>query len=334
MRITPYRSPILRLQDIVAWLNGGPLGPAPLNAALQYTPVDPDWLKAALATQQTARDRTADGQLKPPNWSKAVLVSDRIKAALVKKLRSLVDEWIDSAVYPDGSESPKDRSITGPLLKFLPRRKLPKRKPDVVLTDGIPKPEPESLHAVLVDWIARVGGSISIDAAGQYDVRVPDPHPSRVSGNLMTRYPVEEYAQDRAIFYFKQLLELPDAQKVARCANTQCRLYYVRGRLRTRLILRGAFCGKCIGIGSRDRMKISREVKTKKLVEVAANYWDQWPSTSRNGKNESVAHNERVAGAINKELKLNLQERKTGKWVARNQTDIELELERRKNAKS
>ncbi|MSO22094.1 MAG: hypothetical protein EXQ58_02320 [Acidobacteria bacterium] len=246
---------------------------------------------------------------------------ERMKPAFVMKLRSLVDKWFDSAVYPDGSELPMDRSLTGPLLKFLPHRK-------------IYRPEPDCLHNILLDWAARVGASVGIDAAGRYDVRVPDPRPAQLRSNGFMRCPIEEYAQDRAIFYFKQLLELPDAHRAARCSNTPCRRYYARARLRKRLIIRGAFCGKCIGVSSRKRMKISREVKKKKLVEVAANYWGKWPSNNRRGGGVSAANNEWVGRAITKELKLNLLEKKTGKWVARNHTAIEMEVERRTNAKS
>jgi hypothetical protein len=132
-----------------------------------------------------------------------------------------------------------------------------------------------------------------------------------------------KYAEECAIFYFKELLDTPGAHRVSRCNNPECsRPYYLRRRLpREAEIKRGTYCGKCAGIGSVARMRISRESRKQKMISLAADFWDGWKPTNRQGKRPDW-----VAKQVNRQSHATI----TGKWVSQNLRAIEMELERKR----
>lgn len=212
-------------------------------------------------------------------------------------LRALVDQWIDSSKDPDGIEEPLKRSLTG---KF-------------------PGSE-DPLYEVLVAWVGK-NVRPSIERTGKLVALEP-----------LLFFPGLDpisFGRQHAIYWFVTLLDCPGARRLSRCANRGCRQYYARRRLRTAPVKRGAFCSKCGGAGSEARTKVSRDVRKQQLIALAADVWPVlWKPTRRHAKLSELV----VAKMKRKTRKTPVTI--TGKWVSQNRKIIEMEVERRKNAKS
>jgi hypothetical protein len=119
----------------------------------------------------------------------------------------------------------------------------------------------------------------------------------------------ESHAKEEAIYWFRALLNSPASFRIARCDNATCARYY------------GTYCGNCVGASSVKRMRLSRQARKQKLVNLAADFWDQWKPSRRRKQSDWVA------AEMNKRLAIH--ERITSKWVSQNRTEIQTETERR-----
>ncbi len=229
---------------------------------------------------------------------------EKADALFAETVRALVDQWIDSGKNAEGIESPLSRNV-----------------------NTVPPGYTQPLFDVLYAWLNRGNWpSFSLMRSGKIAINSEPPHLQIADKRGLAKYrEPEEYANDCAFFYFKELLDTPGAHRVGRCNNPDCRRYYIRRRLRKAEIKRGAYCGQCTGVGSVARTKISRETAKQRLVSLAADYWDAWTQTRRNPERADW-----VAKQVSKRSTVSI----TGKWAIRNLKAIEIELERRKHAES
>jgi len=222
----------------------------------------------------------------------------RANAEFTRFLRALADQWIDSGKKSGGTESPLSRDV-----------------------NAVPAGCSVPLFDLLQAWLERNRPQPKV-MRGSGKITVPVRLPS-----LGDREP-EFYARECAVFWFQELLlESPYSFHLSRCSNPGCRVYYFRSRLLKVEFKRSAYCGKCVGAGSVERTRRSREARKNNLVSLAADSWSAWTSTGRGLGRQS----EWVARNMNKKLRSDL--RVTGKWVSQNRSDIEKEVERRKRAK-
>jgi hypothetical protein len=217
-------------------------------------------------------------------------------AEFAKFLRALVDRWIDSGIDSFGRERPLRRHLQNRLSGFN-----------------------ESLFDLLLRWTEThlkpaLLGTGKVTFLDQFPF-LPKPDP-------------ESLGRDRATYWFMELLNCPGANRLARCSNIECGAYYVRQRLRKKEIKRGPFCERCAGTAATDRVKLSRERQKQALINLAA---DVWPTTWKPTKRYSTLSMSVVA-AMKKKAKTPVAI--TGKWVTQNRKAIEIEVERRENAKS
>ena len=222
-------------------------------------------------------------------------------AAFTKAFRALMDQWIDSG--KDGGEEPLTRYV-----------------------NKVPPGYTESLLDVLRAWLNRNMPKPMLMNSGKIAIGLQPPSLWELDENGRVKYlEPEKYAEECAVFHFAELLDLPGAHRVARCNNPECRRYYLRGRLFKKKIKRGTYCGTCDGIGSVERTRVSRGARKQKQINLAANFWDEWKPTRRHGRKSDW-----IAQQMNKRAGSTL----TGRWVSRNLKAIEIEVERRKHAKS
>jgi hypothetical protein len=220
-------------------------------------------------------------------------------------LRRLVDQWIDSGNGGDGCVN-----LPAEMLKEIGE------SPRVLWRS--PK-YPEPILKTLTDFWERNRPTVVVGIDGR-----STPTPRSVS--LNPKHLVSE-ARDGAIYRFQQLLDSPGRDLLSRCDG--CKAYFVRARApkKNMPIKHGTFCKGCKGRGSAKRTSATRDERKQKMVELAADWWPNWPQKKRSGK-----RSEWVAEMVNKKPVIP-GVFITGKWVTQNQRAIEMEVERRENAK-
>jgi hypothetical protein len=218
----------------------------------------------------------------------------RGNAIFLKTFRALVNQWIDSGKNGEGIESPLRRNVN----EVPPGYEVP-------------------LYEVMLDWLNRNLPKPALMRSGKIAILAQSPKPWTTNDRNLIKYrPPEEYARECAIFQFAELLELAGANRLAHCNNPRCGRYYLRIRLRKKEIKRGAYCGKCVGVGGAERTKISRNARKQKLIELAANVWPlDWKPTLkyRNRSDWVVAEMKKRKPSV----------LVTRKWVTQNQHAIE-----------
>jgi hypothetical protein len=125
-------------------------------------------------------------------------IRKQVHALFTNLLRGLVGQWIDSG-NKEGIDSPHRRDTY----------KVP---------PGYTKP----LRDVIYAWHERHSPMTSVSPEGWYSMAFPQPEGG----------PTEKDAEEAAIYWLIELLNSPDSYRVARCANPECRSYYLRKRLR------------------------------------------------------------------------------------------------------
>jgi hypothetical protein len=239
-----------------------------------------------------------------------------LRMALGRSLRSLVDRWIDSGRSPDGVDKAHSRSVY-----------------------WLPAGGAEPLCNVLEAWNRRHAPDVVVLPSGERDVRMGKPKrdpkdPENwdwASLMSMTYDPLpssEREAAEIAIYWLQKLLESPDSYRIARCDNPDCRAYYLRARVRKSEITRGTYCRDCANVGAIARVNAGRAQRRRELVSRAADVWNQFKPTANHRQRSDW-----VAAQMKKHVRT-AAERIQGKWVTRNQAEIEAEVERRKNAES
>jgi hypothetical protein len=219
-------------------------------------------------------------------------------AVYLDALRAVVDQWIDSGIDAAGIESPLTRNVS-----------------------TVPSGYSHSLYEILADWFPRNTPVPKLMDDGTIIVVALPLRPRLGAATPWI------YARDCAILDFQDLLETSGSHKLARCANQQCRRYYLRNRLRANVIKRGTYCHRCIGVGSHVRTKASRDKHKLERIMQAAKFWPLWGQAARR-----EAQPEWVARQMNKAA--GRQTPVTRKWVSQNRSLIEAELKRRNNAGS
>jgi hypothetical protein len=233
------------------------------------------------------------GWLDHPDVAKEYPLETRQQAdeLFVRSLRALADQWIDSGKDSEGIEEPLKRTV-----------------------NKIPPGYAGPLFDVLSAWLGRNMPKPVLMRTGKIAVIVQSP-------NLATLDP-RFYASECAIYWFKELLDSPGANRIARCKNTACNRYYLRSRVRRAEIKRGTYCRKCVGVGSTERTRFSRESRKRRLINLAADVWPGFKQT-----HQCPRQSDWVAAKINRKLGADTQV--TAKWVNQNRKAIEKEVERR-----
>jgi hypothetical protein len=226
---------------------------------------------------------------------------ERADRLFVKSFRALVDQWIDSGKQAGGTESPLSRNV-----------------------NAVPPGSTQPLFDVLATLLRRNWLRPVLLRTGKFAIQVQRPSDYTMDGDGRVRYrDPEEYAKECSISHFAELLDTPGANRVGRCNNPKCGRYYIRRRLRKSEIKRGSFCLNCVGAGSVQRTRASREERKQRLVNLAADCWRDWQPQRRFGKQTNW-----VAAQINKRSDAAI----TGKWVSQNLAAIKGEIEHRKSA--
>jgi hypothetical protein len=195
----------------------------------------------------------------------------RADALFLKTFRPLVDQWIDSGINEDGTETPSRRYIRSASIdsginhsgtEATPRKYAP----------GVPKGYPVELFEILLGWLSR---------------NLPKPAPNNdgtiaiLDGRPMpTGTDLETYARESAIFFLKELFECPAPCRLRRCRNESCRTYSARTRARNEVIKRGTYCGKCVLAAAAERTKLSGQRRKNRQLELAAKAWLEWKKSN------------------------------------------------------
>jgi hypothetical protein len=223
----------------------------------------------------------------------------RADARFLESFRALANQWIDSGI---------DNEVESPLTRDV--RKVP---------PGYREP----LFDILSRWLNRNMPLPALMNTGRIAIwaQAPNYQTTDEKGLVQNRDP-EEYAEECAIYHFKELLETPGAHRLARCANPKCQRLYLRRRLRKKEIKRGTFCVECAGKGSQVRTRATRENRRRMLIALAADYWGEWEAGRKRGERSSW-----IALKVNRRSGMKgTRPPITGKWVSQNRTEIEREI--------
>jgi hypothetical protein len=241
------------------------------------------------------------------SWAGVTNESQEQKSAMVSEflstLRWLVDQWIDSG-KKDGVENVWERSIhwhsdahSAPLAVKLRNYEI--RNPVEVLFGPDSRSEIGMLPA---------------------SVRRPE-----LWGLV---YPLVK-AQEKAVFWLWNLVNCPSParERLSRCDG--CGEYFVRSRApkKEMPIYHGAFCANCKGKGGARRTVESRKLRTKRMIEWAADAWAKWKPGNRSGDRSDW-----IVKQVNVKLLAGQNPIKVN-WVTRHLTEIKAEVERRNHAK-
>jgi hypothetical protein len=201
-------------------------------------------------------------------------------------MRELVDLWIDSGKSPSnpGLDSPAIRNI------------------EAVLTG-----QPSSLFERIERGLLRhVGTEVKMHPDGSW---VPALKFLRFDCSELKEYSALEafkrFGRRVAMYWFLDLLAMPEARLIARCDS--CRSYFERQRPRS--VKNGVFCTTCKGKASVKRTNATRDARRAAMWEVAAKSWNQWTYSHRSPDRPTW-----VAQQVNKECKSQIQR----KWVSQN----------------
>jgi hypothetical protein len=208
----------------------------------------------------------------------------RVDVIFLKIFRALVDQWIDSGIDENGTETPSRRYVR-----------------------GLPKGYSESLFDILYAWLNRNMPKPALMNEGR--IGIFDERPSPLGLDL------ETYARESAVFYLKELLECPAPHRLERCRNPKCRTYFARKRGRKADMKRGVYCGKCELMGAAERTKLSRQHRKNQQLDAAANAWRQWKKSNRYPK-----QTEWVAMYVNRQFRS--WPSIHAKWVTQNIAEI------------
>jgi len=208
----------------------------------------------------------------------------RADAAFLTTLRALVDQWIDSGINEDGTETPSSRYVR-----------------------GLPRGYSESLFDILCGWLGRNMPKPLLSSDGR--IGIIDQPPNHYG------LEAETYAREQAIYYFKELLESPVPHRLGKCKNPECRTYFARKRERNGGIKRGTYCGNCELIGAAERTRLSRQRRKNQQLDAAAKAWAQWKKS-----NKHPSQSEWVAKQVNKQICTGT--RIQAKWVTQNRNEI------------
>lgn len=263
--------------------------------------------------------------------------------SMIAMMRYLADLWIDSGKSGEGEnriDNPSRRNVM-----YLP----PSETPRIVLKVD---PHDESLISGWNAFSIPVGLSIShlfYQLVGN-EARWPEIHEDGTQSlkELVFGFTTEnEHPENRvvlhqfgmkvAMYWFAKLLDSPFSRQLARCDD--CETYFAYERAPRREIRSGVHCGNCKAHGSAKRMESTRNNRTKKMVEFAADVLASWkPSSRRSSRSKWIAEqvNHRTESI---RVKMGKQKRShypviTGRWVTEHVKQIEAEVERRKYAKS
>jgi len=139
-------------------------------------------------------------------------------------------------------------------------------------------------------------------------------------------------ARDMAIYCLISLLDSPTRERFSRCDG--CSSYFVRERMprKNMPVKRGTYCANCKRQGKdKARRTIdSRESRTKRMIEWAADAWAQWKPDRRHGELATW-----ITRKVNERLPAGwkpINPEKTN-WFTRHRKAIEAEFERRNHAK-
>ena len=236
--------------------------------------------------------------------------------ALCMTLRMFLGAWIDSG-KTEGEENASKRTLTS--WRNVLQDYLERNPPMVELSEQGP-------HLFMFPhvWDERKELSAFAKNAVNTSLSQMNETPAEEVRSLRRIMP---FVWDTAIALVLLLLDSPERTRLFRCDG--CQTYFMRARAPKKNvpIYRGSWCENCKGKGSARRTETSRDARTKKMVERAADVWANWKQDRRHGE-----RSEWVAEQVNKKLPANANHIAKN-WVTRHQDEIEAEVERREHAK-
>jgi hypothetical protein len=238
----------------------------------------------------------------------------RESSMLTRLVRFVVDKWIDSGRNVDG-EYPWKRQPWRGLIRYYMERNPPElffTKDGLSLLVGSPRYARGEARDLA--WFAKCVEEMLSQLP---DRRPPDAKYRKVLHS----------AAVRATALYLQMLDSPISARLFRCDG--CGAYFARTRApkKAHPISRGSWCANCKGKGSARRNENSRDSRTGKMVELAADVWPQWQPERRHRDGE---RGEWVAHKVNQRQRW---KNITANWVTRHTKEIEAEVDRRKHAK-
>lgn len=225
----------------------------------------------------------------------------------------VVDSWINTG-KKEGTEQVWERTAY-PVL--LPLQDFIERNPPLLRVTA----KGPALVLFPQNWDEQKKPSAFLKEAYLSLQRLPDAQllafPSRIL----------PFAYDAAMALFLQILDSPARTRLFRCDG--CRAYFMRARApkKDTPIYHGSWCVKCKGKGGAVRTSNSRDRRTAKMIEWAADGWAQWKQGSGRSK-----RTEWVAQKVNERLGRS-RDPIAANWVTRHKGEIETEVERRNHAK-
>ncbi len=270
--------------------------------------------------------------------------------SMIATMRYLADLWIDSGKSGEGEnrvDNPSRRNVeyqppsgaTRIVVKcdYFPKKKAPSTlsMAQFIGWAGSPISEGLSISALFYRLIGNDARWPEIHKDGTQTLKTLIFGLTVEDANPNYRDLLRQFGMKVAMYWFARLLDSPFSRLLARCDD--CGTYFAYERAPRIDIKGGTHCAKCKSHGSARRMRSTRERRTNELVGFAANVWEQWKPDSRHGPRSGwivVQINERtekIKAKSGKDSK-SLFPLITSRWVTQHHTEIEAEVERRKNA--
>jgi hypothetical protein len=194
--------------------------------------------------------------LNPPSASQR----EAANAAFIARLRAFVDGFIQTGIDSGGIDTPSSRRVRASVDES-PIMTVSADEATVVIFDEIYESWRRNLPRPL------------LNGDGTMAIGVNQPRWENQDPKL--------YARDMATYYFQELLSSPFWSRIGKCANSDCKRYFLRKRRRKTAIKRGSYCGSCKLIGGAERTRFSRERAKREMLQVAAQAWQEWGTRRR-----------------------------------------------------
>lgn len=228
---------------------------------------------------------------------------------IVETMRLAADMWVDSGKTPSGNpaDPPHDDPSARNVAVVLPGRSFS-----------------------LFDLIQRgllIYFSQGLQMRADGTVGIRKSFPRFDLGGLNLADALHQYAGQVALWYFVELLQSPDARRIARCDGCHSHFAYQRARLRT--VKRGVFCPNCKSEASMNRTQASR----RNRLDTAAKAWVDLESLPRkqreSEKDWDRRRREKVADQVHEAHGTDFGRR----WVSQHLSEIQGRAEALRNAK-
>lgn len=203
------------------------------------------------------------------------------KRSFLDEMNFLASAWIDSGKSFDGCDDLRDRHVgKSPKLDYPLALRLIRAlsgvrlwMPDVLMPDGRPAAGSD-VQFFFFDSTTMVG---TFDDQGS------------------------SFGHQVAAYWFRRLLDSDYSRHFSKCDH--CGAFFEYDKIPRKPISRGIFCDEHKNRGSHMRNVVSRENKTQRIVNAAADIWNSCPHTRLSGRERWVA--ERISKVLDIDIKQN-----------------------------